>query len=204
MEFDPKEQKVIDLLAKLKNADTGYPNKLMASRRQSYLRQMANIGLGFGVGSGINKIAKTGKGTTSNLPTSTGSLLETIIVSAIVIEASVAAFIYRDKIVEIFQSSSSDPKVEQLSSPVIESTLPEIVISATPSIVVTPTLTPTISPTALPSIIQYADNEVKEQNVSTPTPRPKKNNGNHFGQTPKPTKEKKKNNNKDSEIYIGP
>ena len=199
MEFDPKEQVVIDLLAKLKNADVGYPQKLMASRRQSYLNQMANIGLGIGIGAGIKNIAKSGKGTAGHLPSSAGTLLETIILAAIVIEASVATFIYRDKISDIFQSSSSGPSVEQVSPPVIESPLPEIVISATPSMVATtspiPTPTPTISSTALPSIINSNDNEVDEQKVgSPPTPRPKKNNGNHFGQTPRPPRDKKNNN----------
>ena len=48
-----EDQKIVDLLTKLKNSNGGYPSDMLAARRRTYLRQMANVGLGIGIGAGL-------------------------------------------------------------------------------------------------------------------------------------------------------
>jgi hypothetical protein len=196
MEFEPQEQVIFDLLAKLKNANEGYPEKLMASRRQIYLSQIANIGLGIGLGEGIKHVTKTPKSGLASLhiPTFTASsLFETILLVAIVVEAGIAAYNYKDRIVEFFASISSTPTVENVAPiPVTGSSSPEIGVSETITVTAT---TPTVTPTTPSTVEQPVNGNTGNEHIATSTPNPTNDsNGNHYGQTPKPAQTKDKDN----------
>jgi len=200
MELDPQEQIIFDLLAKLKNADGSYPKKLMASRRHIYLDQIANIGLGLGIGAGLQNVAKASKSGASRPPVSAipaSSLFETILVAAIIMEAGIAAYTYRDKFAELFTSFSSAPNVEEVApQTAIESPLPEIIMSESLSATETPTVTSSITLTTPSTGEQPAGNGTSGENIATATPSPNDNNGNHFGQTPRPPIATKAKNSK--------
>lgn len=199
MEFEPKDQEVVDLLAKLKSTNGGYPPEMLASRRQTYLNQMAGMGLGAGIGTILKNAAKNGDGS-SFTPPSTGALLEVVLVVAIVAETGVLAYFNRDKLADFFRSSSTDSNTQEVSSPpAIASPLPELEISGSPiSMSFTGTASEVPTGTPVPGItddLTINNNEGTNLISSTPNPNGNNgNNGNHYGQTPKP--ERTKENNK--------
>lgn len=201
-EFDPKDAKVVELLTKLKNANSTYPSAMMESRRQSFMSQMAGIG----VGAAFKNAVKNGNGTGGTSVT-TGMLLEATLVVAIVVEAIVLAYIYRDRLVDFFKDTSTTPVIQEVTSlPVIPSPLPsleisEVSISAIPTEVVTQvpqTQVPQGTPT--PVVVEELNiNDTGAVTLTGSTPNPNGNNGNngnHYGQTPRPerTKENGANN----------
>jgi hypothetical protein len=206
MEFEPKDQKVVDLLAKLKNANGGYPQEMLASRRQTYLNQIAGMGLGAGIGTVLKNVSKNGGGA-GFTPPSAGALLEVVLVVAIVAEAGVLTYFNRDKVADFFQSFSTDSNGQEVvSPPVIPSQFPELEISGTPlSVYSTGTASEVPTGTPVPGItgdLTVTNNE--GANLASATPNPSVNNenngnngnnGHHYGQTPKP--ERTKENNKD-------
>ena len=188
MELDPKDYDVVKMLTKLKNANGAYPTDLFASRRQNYIRRVAEIGVGLGVAAGLRSTIKSGK--SGGLAPTASSLLETALVVAIIAEASTAVYFYRDKIAEIIRSYSSNPQVQEVSS----SPLPELIITELPEITGTPTTTETPTGTVVvPTSI--ADNNSDGNNQANSTPDPNGNSGHHFGQTPKPDRTKDPGNN---------
>jgi len=192
MEFEPEEQEIVDLLTKLRNDGGNYPRKLLASRRQAYLSQIASIGAGIGIGAGIKTVAKASKaGTTAHASgISASSLIETVLVGAIVVQASIVAYNYRDNIAEFFKSVSSIPTA--VSIPVTGSSLPEIDASESPTLTLPPTNTPSVTATTVPPLSGSEGGDTAAQDTTvTETPKPNDNNGNHFGQTPRPTRENK-------------
>lgn len=199
MEFEPKDQNVVDLLAKLKNTNGGYPPEMLASRRQTYLNQMAGMGLGAGIGTVLKNAVKNGGGA-GFTPPSAGALLEVALVVAIVAEAGVLAYFNRDKVVDFFRSSSTDSNIQEVSSPpAISSPFPELEISGSPiSADFTGTASEVPTGTPVPGIttdLTINNNEGASLISSTPNPNGNNgNNGNHYGQTPKP--ERTKENNK--------
>lgn len=204
MGFDAQDKEIVRLISKLKDADGKYPPDLLAARRQRYLKQMGQIGLGMGVGTGIKNVGKGGK--TPALATTTSKVLESALLVAIVAETGTVAYFYRDKLAEIYQKIAKESRVQEvLPSPVhteqaIQGITPSPALSSThPS----PTLS--VSPTAIELSSTPIPGVVEENNTisasSTPAPNVNNgnngNNGNHYGQTPKPerTKEPKNNNN---------
>jgi hypothetical protein len=194
MGFDPKDQEIIGLLTKLKNANGGYgeyPQDMFAIRRQGYLKQVAGLGLSAGLGTGIKNPIRTGKAAGAAPATST--LLEIVLVVALVVEASTVAYMYREKLVDVFQTFTHTQEV--VSPPVNPSPLPTLGISQVP----TETQTDTPTGTAIPGV---TNNNGGGNTQVNSTLVPNGNNGNHFGQTPKPdvTKDNKNpdsTNNKD-------
>lgn len=198
MEHDPKDQKVVDLLTKLKNADGGYPSEMLESRRQTYLNHMAGLGLGAGLGAAFKNAAKKGGGSGFSPPTA-GALLEVALVVAIVAEAGTLAYFYRDKVADFFQSFSTTSKIQEVASPpVLTSPFPELEISGVPvSAVPTGTTTEMPASTPVPGLTDdLTVNNSGGANLTSSTPIPNGNNGNHYGQTPKPDRTKDNNNNK--------
>jgi hypothetical protein len=200
MELEPKDQKVVDLLTKLKSANGGYPAEMLASRRQSYLNHMAGMGLGAGLGTVLKNAAKNGNGAGFTPPTA-GALLEVALVVAIVAEAGTLAYFNRNKLVDFFQSFSTDSKVQEVASPpVFTSPFPELEISGTPiSMDSTVTASEVPTGTPVPGITDdLTINNTEGTNLTSATPNPNGdhgNNGNHYGQTPRP--ERTKDNNSD-------
>jgi len=193
MELDPKDYDIVKMLTKLKNANDAYPTDLFASRRQNYIRRVAEIGVGLGVAAGLRSTIKSGK--SGGVAPSASSLLETALVVAIVAEASIAVYFYRDKIAEIIRSYSSNPQVLEVTSPpAFSSPLVELIITQVPEITETPTTTET--PTGTVATTSVADDtNGAGNNQANSTPDPNGNSGHHFGQTPKPDRTKDPGNN---------
>jgi len=196
MEILPEDQKVVDLLSKLKDTNGGYPSEMFASRRQTYMKQVANIGLG--VGAGLKNTTKGGNGSGATT-TITGKILEVALVAAIAIEAGTAAYLYRDKIADLIQDYTVSSDV-QIEAPPAEDTNNILVETMeTSSVTATLSSTPSViaSSTPAPNIVgnnntNLNNNSATNMSVNS-TPNPGGNNGNHFGQTPKPERTKVNN-----------
>lgn len=198
MEFEPEDQEIVDLLIKIKNRDGKYPRKLLESRRQVFLSQMASVGLGLGLGTGLKQATKSSKGwNLAHLPAmSASTVVETLLVLVIVVQASIVAYNYRDTIADFVKSLSSTPTA--VSIPVTGASQEDGIVSDTPTVIATDTSTPT--PTTSPSStvttgpsqpgFDNGANSTADPAV-TQAPPTNTNNGNHFGQTPKPTQQKK-------------
>ncbi|HEX6269406.1 MAG TPA: hypothetical protein VFZ43_04165 [Anaerolineales bacterium] len=210
METNANDQKVIDLLSKLKDDNDVYPFELMELRRQKYVRQAAQIGIGIGVGEGLKN---TLKGRGPGLPPAAGSWLEAALVVAIVVEAGAAAYFYRHRLGDLVETVFATPSVVATSSarevippPVLASPLSATEISVEPTLTVTNT--PTLISTPIPGISNTdngvgntntpgsndvdnstGNNPAEENSPPVSTPDPKGNNGdngNHYGQTQQP------------------
>jgi hypothetical protein len=193
MELEPKDNEIVRLLTILKKAEVAYPSEMLAPRRQKYIMRVAEIGVGLGVSPELKKTIKKGR---SGAFTSTAArVLETALIVAIAAEASAAAYFYRDKIADLIQSYSSTPQVQELTSPPeFPSSLPELNATEIPETTGTPT--PTASPTGTSLLAESTDNNgIDINNQAVFTPNPNGNNGNHFGQTPKPERTKKNGDN---------
>jgi hypothetical protein len=199
MGIDPKNNDVLELLKKLKENNGAYPQELFAVRRQGYLRQVAAIGGGAGLASGLRNTVKSGKG--AALHPVTGTLLEGLLVIAIVAEVSTVAYFYRDKFAKLLQNFSNQPKVEEVTNPpVISSAIPGLEL--TPSPVITETETAVGTPSLLAEQpTQPGSNPGSTGNSAVSTLVPNGNNGNQYGHTPIPkrTKEPGNSNNQDSQ-----
>ncbi len=189
MELDPKDYDVVKLLTRLKNSNGAYPPELLTPRRQNYLRRVMEIGLGFGVAEGLKSTIRSGSKAGASSSITASGLIEATLVMAIVAEAGVTAYIYRDRIAEIIRSYTSQPHVVEVTSVPQTDVVPELPIviidetdevSATPSAIATPSGTPVILTSA-------ANNDQGGQgNQAVSTPDPNGNNGNQYGLTPKP------------------
>ena len=202
MAFDQQDVDIFQLLKKLKHANGAYPQDLLASRRQMYLKQVAEFGGGVGLAAALKTTAKNA-GKAVGLPPAAGTLLESLLAVAIVAEAGTVTYLYRDKIKELFQSITNSPKVEQVTNPpVLSSPIPgvEISLSLTPVASDTEAITETAIPDVTPSLLaEQPTNGATSQGssttdgdshaVSTPA-APQDNNGNHYGQTPRPQRTK--------------
>ena len=196
MEIDPKDNDVFQLLKKLKEANGAYPQDLLSLRRQGYLKQVAEVGGGAGLALGLRNTLKSGRG--AGLPPTAGTLLEGLLVVAIVAEASTVAYFYRSKVTEFFQNFTNTPKVETVANPpILTSPIPGLVISPTLSPDVTVTMTETATAISTPSLMaQDPTNPGDGQGSSSSgssavsTPNPNEDSGNHYGQTPKPDRTK--------------
>jgi hypothetical protein len=207
MEIDPKNSDVFQLLEKLKQANGTYPPELLALRRQGYLRQVAEIGGGAGLALALKNTAKGGaKGTA--LPPVAGSVLEGILVVAIVAEAGAVTYFYRDKLANLFRRGTDSPKVEEVANPpVISSPIPGVEFTLTPVVTVTQTATALSTPSPLfaeqPTQSGTGPNDQNSQTqttqggspaVSTAAVNDNTNQGNHYGNTPIPQRTKDSGN----------
>jgi hypothetical protein len=196
MEFDPKDEQVVQLLTKLKNVNGDYPPEMLESRRQVYLKNMAGLGLGTGFRGALKNTVKNGNSAGFAAP-SMGTLLEAALVVAIVAETSTLAYFYRDKVAHFFQSFSTTSNVQEIASPpIVNSPWVELGMSGTPTAVF-PTGTVLGIPTGTPVPGLTGDLLGNNSNptLTGSTPVPNGNNGNHYGQTPKPDRTKVNNGN---------
>jgi hypothetical protein len=215
MESDPNYSEVISLLKKLKDSNGAYPSEMLALRRQGYIRQVAEISVGVGPAFRLRNIARGGQGA-AGLSSTAGTLVEALLVVALVAEAGAVTFFYRSKLAEFFRSVTNSPNVQEVSSPpVLISPIPKMALTPSPALTLTGTGTLTLTPGSTPSLELASEtarpdggSSISGQPASTNAPKgnpgslsvstkaPKGNNGNHYGQTPKPerTKEPGKNN----------
>jgi hypothetical protein len=188
MDISPEDEKLVELISKLKKSNGGYPSDMLAARREAYLKQVANVGLGIGVGNVLKNGAKTGNGAGASA-TIASKILETTLVAAIAIEAGTAAYLYRDKIADAVKTYTNSAKIQEVAPPseaaVVEVIEPTISLTSTPS--GTPSVT--ASWTLPPNLAGNNDDGDTGVNANS-TPNPNGNNGNHFGQTPKPVRTK--------------
>ncbi|RPJ24691.1 MAG: hypothetical protein EHM33_16980 [Chloroflexi bacterium] len=197
MEFDPQDQDIIRLLTKLKGADGEYPENMLVARRRSFLKLMTEIELGIHSNKGGKKPTENTK-TPSTSPFAS-KLLETALIVAIVAETSVMAYFYRDKLADFFHMITTASRVEEVTPPSMPTSLPIQEVSPSPAITATTiAASPTrITDTSTSRPIPDAANNTPGVNQLSATPHPNGNNGNHYGQTPKPERTKENNSNND-------
>ena len=200
MENLPEDEKVVDLLQKLKSSNGGYPSDMLAARRRTYLKQMANVGLGIGIGAGLKEAAKGAGNGAGAATTVTGKVLEIALVAAIALEAGTAAYLYRDKIAEAVRSYINQPAAQEVVSSASEDTaaeptVTEFLVTPSPAASGTPTGTPSGTPSSSTAVADSnnQNNDSGGANTSinaNATPDPGGNQGNQYGLTPKPVRTK--------------
>jgi hypothetical protein len=196
MGFDPQDKEIVRLLTKLKDTDGKYPPDLFAARRQGYLRQMGEIGLGVGVGVSTKNAVKGEKAPAFSSATST--VLESALVVAIVAETGAVAYFYRDKLAELFQTITKEARGQEVTPPPVHTELEIQGVTASPAVTATlPSVTLSVSPTGTELTSTPVPGFVEDNNTisANSTPAPNQDNGNHYGQTPKPERTKDPNNN---------
>jgi len=194
MGFDAQDKEIVRLLTKLKDTDGKYPPDLLAARRQGYLKQMGQMALGIGLGAGLKNAVRSGKAPV--LSSATSTVLESALVVAIVAETGTVAYFYRDKLSDFFQTITNEAK-EVTPPPVstelgIQGVTPSPAVTATlPSVTLSLSSTGTeFTGTPLPGLVEDGNTISADS-----TPAPNGNNGNHYGQTPKPQRTKEPTNN---------
>jgi len=198
MDTLPEEKQVVELLSKLKASGT-YPKDMLYSRRQQFIRQVASAGLGMSVGTGLKHATKSGQGATPTAATTvTGKIIETVLIAAIVVEVGTTAYIYRQKIADFFKTLTGPDAGETIPQPNNNSSSSEPIILPTltvPPTSETPSATTSPFDTLLPTAFQQNSNNNtnNSSDATIATPIPTDNNGNRYGQTPKP--EQTKDNN---------
>jgi len=207
MEGKVSDKDVLRLLSSLKNAHGDYPQDMIESRREAFAKQAAAMlvlmnSSGSGVAaSGAGQSASTAATATGSSAAgaggvSMGTILETALIVAIVAEAGIATYVYREKIAELFQSGVK-PKVEQVSNPPDPSSINEPSmddLDESPFISITETPYPTVTFTPVPDISEDTQPDAtaggsSETTLATSTPDPDDDNGLHLGQTKQPTKQ---------------
>jgi hypothetical protein len=194
MDLLPEDQKIIDLLGKLKDTHGAYPSDLLASRRKAYLKQVAGVGLGIGAAAKV-KHALNGSNGAGAVTTAASKILEITLLAAITLEAGAIGYLYRGKIVDFFKSLTGSPQVQVVSPPPKSPSVSNpVVVDATPT--VAPSETPLVVTLASTPSSPPMDNSSNNTNTN-PTSTPSSDSrGNKYGQTPKPsqTKDNKGNN----------
>lgn len=199
------EQEVIRLLTSLKNAENGYPSDLLKSRREMFIEQSALVAASMNSALDVNNNGTSAGGSSSSAsaasssaPASIGTILQTVLIVAIVVEAGVATYLYRDKIAGFFSSVFSS-QVEQVAIPSEQSTVPAQGALNTEATILTETPEATPSDPSAPADTYTITTPQNGGNnngsgggsgeTSVPpaasTPSPTKP-GLHLGQTPKP------------------
>jgi len=190
MGLDPDEQEIVRLLTKLKDAGGAYPRDMLAERRRAYLSSMAGLGLAKGPEMRSNNGIKNSR--RPGLPRGSGALLEMALIAVILAETSAVVYAYRHELVDFLQTNITDSRVEQAAPPEAMPTSLEIQgVSPSPA-VISSTALPTATGTPIPGI---ADETAPDTSLLSATPGPNGNNGNHYGQTPKPERTKENNGN---------
>lgn len=219
MDFDAQDEEIVQLLTRLKRTEGEYPSHLLSARRQQYVQRIAEIPLGVVSNNGAKNPVERSPTTTPSPAPAASTLLETILVVAIIVEASAVTYFYRDKLAGLVQRVTGMPRVHEVTQPPVSGS-PAISESLTPSPVMTSTaLSPTvseipagtsvvISSTPVPAFAE--ENLVTDPEVqSTPALNSNEsgnsgNNGNHYGQTPKPERTIENNGNNDSPNHNPP
>jgi hypothetical protein len=195
------EQDVIQLLANLKQAENNYPSDLLLSRREMFVKQAASAAVAMDTAMKMNNGTNAGNAApaASSAPAaSIGKLLEIVLITAIVVEAGAAAYLYRDNIADFINSIFS-PRVEQVANPPDTVDIPNTGnagVTETPSATLTDTAVPTDTLLAAP-LQNDNDNDNGagggegsgsgggDNPPAVSTPEPTKP-GLHLGQTPRP------------------
>jgi hypothetical protein len=163
MEYDPKDNEVIHLLKKLKDSNGAYPPEMLALRRQGYLKQVTQVSAGAGLAVALRSIAKGGKGAAGASSSTAGTVVEALLVVALIAEAGAVSYFYRGKVAEYFRSITRSPNTGEVASPpMVSSPLAEMQITPSPVITITVTGTQTltltpVTPSGTPSTVLVAE-----------------------------------------------
>ena len=204
------DQDVVKLLSNLKNAEQSYPSEMIQSRRDMYMQQAAAMAIltktsGGGTPAGEGGASASGTGTGTGL-FSLRTFFETALVITIMVEAGVAAYIYRDQIAD-FINSTLFPTVEVAANPTDDPSFTPAAVPvtgdelATESPAVTATVTVTVTDTPFPNLVTESSAPVVQEDTNSnnlqveSTPPPVDNPGNHYGNTPQPERTKDAGNN---------
>lgn len=203
------DQDVLKLLSVLKKTTNDYPTEMLQPRRTLYMKQVAAmvvLSSTAGIGTRASEGGASGSGVGAGAGLfPLGKFLETALVITIVVEAGVAAYIYRDQIAD-FINSTFFPAVESPATPTADPSITPAVVSVlsgglmTESPAATATVTVTVTVTGTPFPIVVTESSVPNVQVdSNPqigyTPAPVDNPGNQYGNTPKPERTKDSGNN---------
>lgn len=199
MEFEPHDQDIVTLLTKLKNVQGEYPENLLAVRRQSYLKRIMEIELGMSGGNAIRNTRGNPKHPSTSPPA--GTLLEVALIVAIVTEAAVMGYFYRDKLANFVQTVTAGGRAEEATpAPILPTSAAVSGITPSPALTSTAVaasstgeIPGTSTNTSAPALL--SDNSGSTTPEVGSTPDPNGNNGHHYGQTPKPQRTKENGNN---------
>jgi len=201
---------IVNLLSKLKAGTSDYPSDLMAARKAAFLSQIATTnfdspGRG-GKGGGDGGSLFNGSGMFGGMSTVQGILLQAVIGVWIIAAMLTAAYVFRDRIVDLLQDYGI-VTVEITQLPSIDSPIP---VTGVPSSEIPLTEIAPPSATALPGTSLDGDSTSggssnDQDNPSVNPDDPQDDTGLHLGQTPgtpdtpnqdkpgKPEKPEKKN-----------
>jgi hypothetical protein len=201
MDSNEIDDEVINLLTHLKSAESAYPADMMALRRQAYQSQIAALGIGMGAAGALGQTLKSG-GRGFTLPPIAGTIIESILIVAIVAESAAAAYVNRDKIIDLFRTisqQSTGEEIEEVGDLSVESVVPtvELVLTSTAQLTETATPVGTPSPELLLAPDVTADSGGNSEQIIA-TLRVTDNNGNQYGLTPKPGRTKDPGNGDDT------
>ena len=194
----PQDLEIINRISALRHTEPDYPAELLERRRATFRK--AALGLG-----GIGLIGFIVKKLMHIFPQATQAAvqsgLEIVLVSALVVEASVVGYTFRGEIKELlgFGGGNGTPLVTQTSGtfqtlqPGQETASAAAKLTGTPTLTLTATGTPTPTPTITGTLIFPTDTPVPHPyNPTHINPTPTDGNpGHHFGQTKTPVPQTK-------------
>ena len=193
------DQDVRKLLTGLKNTESAYPSEMKQSRREAYTRQAAAMAVLLKAGQNTSETGSTAgnsplSNTLAKLIPHAGKVIEIVLVTAIALEALAVAYVYRNQISDflndVFSSQTVNP-TEDLASPSLEAPgMDNTVGTVEPAITVTVTEEPAATPNIPADSNTNNDGNASNDVQVSPTPEPKVNPGNHYGNTPKPDQPK--------------
>jgi hypothetical protein len=199
------DRDVLRLLASLKRAEGDCPAEVIRSRRKTFVKQTAAMAAL--VKSGEAGTNLTGGGSSSGVggagtgSSSMGIWLDMALAAAIVVEAGMAAYIYRDRIADFVNLALFPNKVEHVGTLPDGSPLPILVpegagtapSAATSTVTVIAAATGTPAPPSFaPDTVEKADEADSAEIHSTPAADDQP--GLRLGQTPKPERTLPPNN----------
>jgi len=194
-------REIISILENLREKKQNYPPELMQARRKIFTEQVMSITLA--VDAKESNEANVGN---HPPPPSISTIIGSVLLFAIVVEGGIAAYLSRGKFSEFVEGLTSSPD-KQIISPIDSSSVPSAIIPDVPDtgelpvtpMPISPPITNIDSPTPViiivdtPASVNVENNDIineGDQQVIVSTPDPKDNNGNHYGQTPKPEQQK--------------
>ena len=179
--FSPQDEKIIKRLGALRNAGPDYPAELLEKRRASFHKAVAGL-------TGLGLLAGLVRWLMHIFPNATQAVVQTgvevFLVGVLVVESSVATYVFRSEIKQLLgiSSGSGSPIATQSSGiPEFRSTEATSNVQSTatgtatetPTVTPTATATPTRTRTATPTYIYIADpNTRKPPNRVPPPPIP--------------------------------
>ncbi len=189
--FSPQDEKIIKRLGALRNAGPDYPAELLEKRRATFHKAvvgLTSLGLLAGLIRWLMRI----------FPNATSAMVQTgieiFLVGVLVVESSVATYVFRSEIKQLLGISSGSgtpiatqssgiPEFRSTEATSNEPSATAVTETETPTATPTATATPTRTRTATPTYIYIQPTQNPQPTQSGPTPTDP---GHHYGQTKTP------------------